>query len=60
MTSISRRLQEFAVQVSYVCNLETGGKVSPQEAYLQLETLLADFDGFVAHLGYSPPKENQW
>jgi hypothetical protein len=26
-------LQEFAQRVSFICNLETGGKLSPQESY---------------------------
>lgn len=26
-------LQEFAQKISYICNLETGGKLSPEEAY---------------------------
>jgi len=29
-------LQEFAQRVSYICNLETAGKVSPQDAYEQI------------------------
>lgn len=32
-------LQEFAQQVSYVCNLETAGKLSPEEAYHKIRTL---------------------
>ncbi len=32
-------LQEFAQQVSYVCNLETAGKVSPEDAYQQIRDL---------------------
>ncbi|MFN6569621.1 hypothetical protein A6770_16700 [Nostoc minutum NIES-26] len=32
-------LQEFAQRVSYVCNLETGGKISPDEAYEQIKAL---------------------
>ncbi|WP_242040216.1 DUF7219 family protein [Anabaena subtropica] len=32
-------LQEFAQRVSYVCNLETGGKLSPDEAYNQIKAL---------------------
>jgi len=26
-------LQEFAQRVSYICNLETAGKLSPEESY---------------------------
>lgn len=32
-------LQEFAQQVSYICNLETSGKLSPEEAYKQIQAL---------------------
>jgi hypothetical protein len=32
-------LQEFAQRVSYICNLETGGKVPPDEAYEQIKAL---------------------
>jgi hypothetical protein len=32
-------LQEFATQVGYVCALETGGKISAQEAYGQIKQL---------------------
>jgi hypothetical protein len=32
-------LQEFAQQVSYICNLETGGKVAPEDAYKQIKAL---------------------
>lgn len=32
-------LQEFAQKVSYICNLETAGKVPPEEAYDQIKEL---------------------
>ena len=32
-------LQEFAQRVSYICNLETAGKLSPQESYKQIKAL---------------------
>lgn len=32
-------LQEFAQKVSYICNLETGGKLPPEEAYEQIKAL---------------------
>lgn len=32
-------LQEFAQRVSYICNLETAGKLSPEEAYEQVREL---------------------
>lgn len=32
-------LQEFSQRVSLICALETGGKLSPQEAYQQIQEL---------------------
>ncbi|MBD2207754.1 hypothetical protein H6G33_35955 [Calothrix sp. FACHB-1219] len=32
-------LQEFAQRISYICNLETGGKLPPEEAYKQIKEL---------------------
>ncbi len=32
-------LQEFAQRVNYICNLQTGGKLSPEEAYKQIHIL---------------------
>ncbi|MBH8566208.1 hypothetical protein I8748_29305 [Nostoc sp. CENA67] len=32
-------LQEFAHKVSFIANLETGGKLSPEQAYEQIQTL---------------------
>jgi hypothetical protein len=32
-------LQEFAQRVSFICNLETAGKLSPEESYDQIKAL---------------------
>jgi hypothetical protein len=32
-------LQEFAQKVSYICNLETNGKISPEDSYKQIKSL---------------------
>lgn len=32
-------LQEFAQRVSYICNLETAGKIPPEDAYEQVKEL---------------------
>lgn len=37
--AFSANLQEFAQKVSYVAALETGGKLSPEEAYQKIEAL---------------------
>ncbi|TAF20762.1 MAG: hypothetical protein EAZ76_01150 [Nostocales cyanobacterium] len=32
-------LQEFSQRVNYICNLQSGGKISPEEAYRQIHLL---------------------
>ena len=32
-------LQEFSQKISYICNLETGGKLPPDVAYKQIKNL---------------------
>ena len=32
-------LQEFTQKISYICNLETSGKIAPEEAYEQIKAL---------------------
>ncbi len=32
-------LQEFSQRVSYICALETGGKLSPEESYREIKSL---------------------
>jgi hypothetical protein len=35
----SLSLREFSQRVSFICNLETGGKLGPQEAYKKVKVL---------------------
>ncbi|NEO42002.1 MAG: hypothetical protein F6J90_39040 [Moorea sp. SIOASIH] len=44
-------LQEFAQRVSYICNLETAGKLPPQEAYQQIKQLWKDLKQSKKSLG---------
>ncbi|MCH9055868.1 hypothetical protein L5470_05415 [Synechococcus sp. PCC 6717] len=37
--AFNANLQEFAQRVSYICGLETGGKLPPQEAYNEIKAL---------------------
>lgn len=37
--AFNANLQEFAQRVSYVCALETNGKISTDEAYQQIKSL---------------------
>jgi hypothetical protein len=32
-------LQEFTQKISYICSLETAGKLTPQESYQQIKSL---------------------
>ncbi|HLP89952.1 MAG TPA: hypothetical protein VK184_15350 [Nostocaceae cyanobacterium] len=32
-------LQEFSQRVSYICSLQTSGKLSPEDAYAQIKVL---------------------
>lgn len=44
-------LQEFAQRVSYICNLETGGKLDPDEAYKQIKALWKELKRSKKQLG---------
>ncbi|MEM8613400.1 MAG: hypothetical protein AAGF93_15370 [Cyanobacteria bacterium P01_H01_bin.105] len=35
-------LQEFANKISLICNLETGGKITSEDAYSQIKKLWKD------------------
>jgi len=37
--AFNANLQEFAQRVATICGLETGGRISPEEAYKQIRTL---------------------
>jgi hypothetical protein len=44
-------LQEFAQRVSYICNLETGGKITPEESYRQIKALWKELKQSKKQLG---------
>jgi len=44
-------LQEFAQRVSYICNLETSGKLSSEEAYKKIHALWKDLKRTKKQLG---------
>ncbi|AOX02673.1 hypothetical protein BJP34_27415 [Moorena producens PAL-8-15-08-1] len=44
-------LQEFAQKVNYICNLETAGKLPPEEAYQQIKQLWKDLKQSKKSLG---------
>lgn len=37
--TFNANLQEFAQRISLICGLETGGKISPQDAYKEIKQL---------------------
>jgi hypothetical protein len=44
-------LQEFAQKVDFIVGLQTGGKLSPEESYAQIETLWEKLRESKQHLG---------
>jgi hypothetical protein len=44
-------LQEFTQKVSYICSLETSGKLTPEEAYRQIKGLWKDLKRSKKQLG---------
>lgn len=44
-------LQEFAQRVSYICNLETSGKVAPEDAYKRIKALWKELKQSKKQLG---------
>ncbi|PSO47695.1 MAG: hypothetical protein BRC33_11950 [Cyanobacteria bacterium SW_9_44_58] len=44
-------LQEFAQRISYISNLETAGKKSPQEAYQEIQELWESLKSSYYQLG---------
>jgi len=55
--TFNANLQEFAQRVSYICNLETGGKISSDEAYAQIRSLWKQLKRSKKNLLDTPPPE---
>ncbi|MBE9135897.1 hypothetical protein IQ254_01540 [Nodosilinea sp. LEGE 07088] len=55
--AFNANLQEFAQRVSFVCNLETGGKMSPHDAYDEIKRLWKDLKRSKANLLDIEPPE---
>lgn len=55
--TFNANLQEFAQRVSYVCNLETGGKISSEEAYSEIKKLWKQLKLSKKNLLDTPPPE---
>lgn len=52
-------LQEFANRVSIICSLETGGKLSPEEAFQQIDSLWHQLSLSKQALGIGRPSQTQ-
>ncbi len=52
-------LQEFGQRVGYICNLETGGKISPEAAYKQIKVLWKGLKQSKKQLGIQEPPSPQ-
>ena len=59
--AFNANLQEFAQRISFVCNLETGGKISPAEAYEEIKRLWKELKQSKASLldGESSPPDQE-
>jgi hypothetical protein len=44
-------LQEFSQKIGYICSLETGGKLTPEESYQQIKRLWKDLKRSKKELG---------
>jgi polyhydroxyalkanoate synthesis regulator phasin len=51
-------LQEFTQKVSYICNLETAGKISTEEAYKQIKDLWKQLKQSKKELGIGKPVQD--
>ena len=51
-------LQEFTQRVSFICGLETGGKISSQEAYYQIKELWKELKKSKKNLGIGEDSDN--
>ncbi len=58
--AFNSNLQEFAQKVGYICALETGGKISPQQAYQDVKALWKELKTSKKELGIrkEPPIED--
>ncbi|MFB2839281.1 hypothetical protein [Floridanema evergladense] len=51
-------LQEFAQRISYICALQTNGKISAEEAYQQIKSLWQQLKSSKQQLGIDEPEES--
>lgn len=53
--AFNANLQEFANRISIICNLETGGRIAPDDAYKQIKQLWKQLKQSKAELLDLPP-----
>ncbi len=54
-------LQEFTQKISFICSLETAGKLTPEESYKQIKSLWKDLKRTKKQLGIgvqAPPSDS--
>ncbi|MBE9050711.1 hypothetical protein IQ243_09845 [Nostocales cyanobacterium LEGE 11386] len=51
--AFNANLQDFSQRVNYICSLQTGGKLSPEEAYKQIQLLWKQLKHSKKDLGIS-------
>jgi hypothetical protein len=57
--AFNANLQEFAQRVNYICNLETAGKISPEQAYYQIKELWKSLKSSKDQLGIGDTSPEQ-
>jgi hypothetical protein len=55
--AFNANLQEFAQKVSFICNLETAGKIGNVEAYKKIKSLWKDLKFSKRGLGIGEPND---
>lgn len=57
--TFNSNLQEFAQKVTYICSLETGGKISSEKAYTEIKALGKQLKNSKKNLGIDEnPSDN--
>lgn len=58
--TFNSNLQEFAQRVAFICNLETGGKLTPDQAYEEIKNLWVSLEtskkNLLDHPDYPDPE----
>ena len=58
--AFNANLQEFAQKITYICSLETGGKITAEKAYKDIKALWKDLKSSKKQLGIGqkPPSND--